>query len=586
MAAVNQIKPKAITSWQRSVSVLVPVLNEVENVRPTIVRLIDALTVTVEDFEIIIIDDGSTDGTGAVADELARESASIRIFHNARNMGLGYCYGLGCEKATKNFFVYIPGDNTWPYRSYVELFGNIGQADIITSFAINPGVRPWARRIVSRMFTLTLNAIFRRRLRYYNGLTIYPAEFLRRKPITTFGFGFQAEVLLKALTSGLSYIEVGLPIDERAAGSSKAVTTKNIFSVALTVFRLVYELLIARRWGPQSLNRRPVSSMTGIRVDELGFEPDLAGEHRSADAKQSVEPKIIVVAGSSSGIGAALARGLSAGGHRVIACARNKERLAEAFRDRPEIEFTTCDVADPAAIRRFCEFVSERTDHVDVLLNCAGGFGSIGAIDQVDGEEWMSTIRGNLFGVFLATQNFLPLLEKSSAPQVISLSGGGAFSPFPNFSAYACSKAAIVRLTETLAIELAPRGIAVNALAPGMISTKAHEATLAAGPERAGQVQFQRTQRLLRQDAELSAARMHTVLRCVEALLSPEYRGLTGKTISANFDPWASDEFRRHISDITQSDLYTMRRTNLVNLPAGLLRTNLMKVWAKHGIQR
>jgi 3-oxoacyl-[acyl-carrier protein] reductase len=321
-------------------------------------------------------------------------------------------------------------------------------------------------------------------------------------------------------------------------------------------------------------------------VDELGFEPDLSGERRSVDVKRSVEPKIIVIAGASSGIGAALARGLSAAGHRVIACARSKERLTDAFRDCPEVEFATCDVADPIAVRHFCEFVAERTDHVDVLLNCAGGFGAIGAIDQVDCEEWMSTIRANLFGVFLATQRFLPLLEKSSAPQVISLSGGGAFSPFPNFSAYACSKAAIVRLTETLAIELAPRGIAVNALAPGMISTRAHEATLAAGPERAGQVQFQRTRRLMRQDSELSAARMQTVVQCVEALLSPEYRGLTGKTVSANFDPWASEEFRLHIADITQSDLYTMRRTNLVNLPAGLLRTNLMKVWAKHGIQR
>jgi hypothetical protein len=79
---------------------------------------------------------------------------------------------------------------------------------------------------------------------------------------------------------------------------------------------------------------------------------------------------------------------------------------------------------------------------------------------------------------------------------------------------------------------------------------------------------------------------METVQKCVRALISNEYFGLTGKTISANFDPWASDTFRRHIVDITRSELYTMRRTNLSNLPEGLLRTNLMKTWARHGTQR
>jgi hypothetical protein len=110
---------------------------------------------------------------------------------------------------------------------------------------------------------------------------------------------------------------------------------------------------------------------------------------------------------------------------------------------------------------------------------------------------------------------------------------------------------------------------------------------MASGPERAGPVQFHRTARLLQQtDDEAAAARMETVRQCVRALLSPAYRGLTGKTISANFDPWASEAFRRHLNDITRSELYTMRRTNLVNLPEGYLRASLMKTWAKHGIKR
>jgi hypothetical protein len=100
-------------------------------------------------------------------------------------------------------------------------------------------------------------------------------------------------------------------------------------------------------------------------------------------------------------------------------------------------------------------------------------------------------------------------------------------------------------------------------------------------------VQFNRTARLLQQSAdEAASARMAAVRQCVRALLSPAYQGLTGKTISANFDPWGSEAFRSHLSDITRSELYTMRRTNLVNLPEGYLRASLMKTWAKHGIKR
>jgi NAD(P)-dependent dehydrogenase (short-subunit alcohol dehydrogenase family) len=235
----------------------------------------------------------------------------------------------------------------------------------------------------------------------------------------------------------------------------------------------------------------------------------------------------------------------------------------------------------------FVDFVRSRTERVDVLINCAGGFGAIGAIDQIDAAEWMQTVTNNLFGSFLTIKYLLPLLANSSAPRIINLSGGGAFSPFANFSAYACAKAALVRLTETLAVELAPRGIAINALAPGFIPTRTHEATMASGPERTGAVQFDRTARLLGQPGgEAGAARMETVCRCVRALLSPAYRGLTGKTISASFDPWASEAFRSHVGDITRSELYTMRRTNLVNLPEGHLRTTLMKTWAKHAIRR
>ena len=208
----------------RSLCVLVPALNEAENLAQTVNAVRQALLGTVDAFEIIIVDDHSTDGTGDIADRLAADTKDVRAFHNPSTRGIGYAYILGYEKTTCDYFVYIPCDNTWPYASCRELFSALGRADIITSYAVNPQVRSIGRRLLSPVYTWLLNLLFGQKMHYYNGLTIYPVSFLRNRPLTTFGFAFQAEVLLKALTAGLSYIEIGLAIDERSAGGSKAIS--------------------------------------------------------------------------------------------------------------------------------------------------------------------------------------------------------------------------------------------------------------------------------------------------------------------------------------------------------------------------
>ena len=230
-----------------SICVLIPVLNEEENLVPTVDAVRRALSGAVGAFEIIIVDDGSDDRTGEIADRLARDLDHIRVFHNPRTLGIGYAYRLGYEKTNCDYFVYIPGDNAWPGVSYSELFSRLGQANIVVSYVLNPEIRPFGRRLLSSLYTAGLNALFGREMRYYNGLTIYPVSFLRTGPATTFGFGFQAEVLLKALTAGLSYTEVGLAIDDRAVGKSKALRVRNIVSVIGNIAGLWLSLRWKRR---------------------------------------------------------------------------------------------------------------------------------------------------------------------------------------------------------------------------------------------------------------------------------------------------------------------------------------------------
>lgn len=241
------LKTTQSSSVPRSICVLIPALNEVENIEATVEAVGRALSQTTDDFEIIIVNDGSTDGTKEIADRLGAETPRIRVFHNERNKGIGHAYRTGYENARCEYFVYIPADNTWPYESCRQLFAHLGRADIVTSYAVNPEIRPLGRRIFSSLYTRCINLIFGRNMRYYNGLNIYPVSFLRSEPINTVGFGFQAEILLRALAAGLTHIEVGLPIGERAAGRSKATSLRNILDVVATVLRLAWYLRVRRR---------------------------------------------------------------------------------------------------------------------------------------------------------------------------------------------------------------------------------------------------------------------------------------------------------------------------------------------------
>jgi glycosyltransferase involved in cell wall biosynthesis len=238
-----------------SLSVLVPAFNEEEGLGATIGQLLRALESTVEDFEILIVNDGSADGTREVAERLADQHSRIRLFHNARNMGLGYSYLRGTREARKTHFVYIPGDNTWPTASIAEILHHLGKADVIASFATNPEVRLPYRRIVSVSYTRLINFLFAFRMKYYNGLSIYPLAFLQEHPTMTHGFGFQSETLLKALHAGLSVAEVGVPIDESTSQKSKAVTVRNICSVSKTLLLTYWRLRIRGAYGPTKAPR-------------------------------------------------------------------------------------------------------------------------------------------------------------------------------------------------------------------------------------------------------------------------------------------------------------------------------------------
>lgn len=283
----------------------------------------------------------------------------------------------------------------------------------------------------------------------------------------------------------------------------------------------------------------------------------------------------IVITGGGSGIGDAIAKSLSSDGHLVAICGRRKNKLQEVVKTNKNIIYHVCDVSKEEDVKSFTNFVKSKLGYVDVVINCAGIFGPIGRFDTTTSKEWKKTFEINTFGTYLITKHFLPLLLKSDVKKIINFAGGGAFSPFSNYSSYAVSKAAVVRFSENIAVELYELGVQVNCIAPGFVATELHNATLKAGRKKAGK-QYDFTIKKLE---EGNGVPTNKVVECVKFLISDESNGLTGKTISVSFDGWDTKEFRESIDELNSSDLYTLRRINPINLDRNNnLRKKLMKV--------
>lgn len=228
-----------------SISIIIPAYNEEKNLAATLKEVLAACKDRFESYEILIVNDCSNDATGMIADELTKKYKTIKVIHNKRNGGLGYSYKKGVKRATKEYITFFPGDNSFPASSIEKLFNEIGKADIIIPYHTNLSIRPFSRQVISRLFTFFVNTLFGLRLRYYNGTAIQRSDIIKSLPIQTNSFAFQVEVLVKLLRSGVSYVEVGIPIQEKKQETSKAFSLKNVVGVAKALAKLFWDVNVA-----------------------------------------------------------------------------------------------------------------------------------------------------------------------------------------------------------------------------------------------------------------------------------------------------------------------------------------------------
>ena len=274
-----------------------------------------------------------------------------------------------------------------------------------------------------------------------------------------------------------------------------------------------------------------------------------------------LENKIAIITGANQGLGFEIAKKYLEAGASVSICARNgalleqaKKQLQSILRPGQEILALSADVSKIDDVKSVVEATIEKFGHIDILVNNAGVYGPKGAIEDVDWQEWVRAIEINLYGSILTCRVVLPHFKTQGRGKIVQLSGGGATNPLPRISAYAVSKAAVIRFIETLAEEVRENHIDVNAIAPGALNTRMLDEVLEAGPQKVGQAFYDRS---LKQK-QTGGAPLDKGAELAVFLGSSLSDGITGKLISAVWDPWAS--FPEHLDELNKTDIFTLRR--------------------------
>ena len=270
--------------------------------------------------------------------------------------------------------------------------------------------------------------------------------------------------------------------------------------------------------------------------------------------------KTVVVTGASRGLGLAIARGFWEAGADLFLVARSAHRLEEiaaqlrAQRQDQRAGFFADDLADPGAPHRIFAELARFGSRLDVLVNNAASLGPIGPISENDTGEWQRTLQVNLISPAALCREAVRWMKQQRDGVILNISGGGATSPRPNFSAYAAAKAGLVRLSETIAAEVSGEGIRVNCIAPGAMNTEMHEAVLRAGPEASGGQEYRKAV----EQAKDGGMQMEVPAALAVYLASAACSSVTGRLISAAWDPWRN--LHVHTSELANSDIYTLRR--------------------------
>ena len=223
------------------ITLVIPCLNEEERIRGTLDESVSAMQELGYSYELLVIDDGSTDGTSRVVKEYcaAHPELPIRLVVHPKNRGLTRTYVDGAFLGRGKYYRQVCGDNVEPKDTLVASCRDLGKADMIIPYREHTPGKSAFRVWLSSLFTFLVNRLSGYKIRYYNGQATHLRYNVMRWGPYSFGFGYQAELITRLLDEGATYIEVAVGgTHAEKSGRNSALNLKNYLSVAHTLLEI------------------------------------------------------------------------------------------------------------------------------------------------------------------------------------------------------------------------------------------------------------------------------------------------------------------------------------------------------------
>ena len=227
-------------TYRKTLTIWVPAYNEEDCLEKTIREVVQVAREKLEAFEIIVVNDGSTDGTGTVADSLAAGHPEIVAIHHHENKGLASSFRECLARAQHDHIIVIPGDNAFEIGGIGRVFDALGRADVIISYRTNQSVRRPIRWVQSRVMSFCLNLVFGLKLHDYHGIVALPVKFQRQIRIQAIGTGYHIESMLPMIFGGLSYEEIPVRLNPEGTGPYPVFSPRTYNDLISTTLRLLF----------------------------------------------------------------------------------------------------------------------------------------------------------------------------------------------------------------------------------------------------------------------------------------------------------------------------------------------------------
>ncbi|MBT3981924.1 MAG: glycosyltransferase family 2 protein [Bacteriovoracaceae bacterium] len=214
------------------ISIIMPALNEQGNIEKAVINAVDAFKMYGINGEIIVVNDGSTDKTGDIVTDLSKKIPFLRQIVHKTPRGIGFSFWDGAQNALGDSVMLIPGDGEIDTGDILRYMPLMNEVDVLVPFFFNKEVRTFKRRIISILYKGIINISFGLLLNYMNGSVIYRRSVLKQVTLSSFGFFYQTELLIKLLKRGYLFAEIPSSLKPREGGSSTALKFKSFINLA------------------------------------------------------------------------------------------------------------------------------------------------------------------------------------------------------------------------------------------------------------------------------------------------------------------------------------------------------------------